>query len=277
MRAQALRVLLSPAVAMAMFLPLTAPAARVTQAAAASLSASGTVAPNLTLAAAVRPGPYFAGEALSVQITIRNLGRQTVTLQQANACRFSAQVLVIGRAVTAPTLPPGPLCTGVPSTVTLLPGVRVSGTVSAVVPALAGPARKTYRISLLANALLRVPGASASAHFSLRSGVVYVPFLAPRVASGAAPNQTLRLQVSRDGQGFVLRVTDGRNKAVTGVSGWYVVHAPDGDLAWGTAGAGRIYCGAGCQTGSQHGTYRLSVVLVRDGYSMATATLTYKA
>lgn len=245
------------------------------QAAAPSLSANGTVAPDLTLSAAVRPGPYFAGEALMVQVTLRNLGRQTVTLQAANACRFSAQVVVVGRPVSAPLLPPAALCTGLPSTVTLLPGVRLSQTVPAVIPTLSGSKKKTYRISLLASALLSVPGAAQSAHFSLRGPTVYVPFVAPRATSGAAPGQSLLVQVGRDIQGFTVKVTDGRHKAVA-AQGWYVVHAPDGDLAWGIAGAGRIYCAAGCQTGTARGVYRLSVLLVRDGYSLASATLTYK-
>jgi hypothetical protein len=261
---------------MALATTVLVPTAAATRAAAPSLSASGTVAPNLTLTATVRPGPYFAGEALAVQVTLRNLGRQTITLQQANACGFAAQVVVVGRTQSAQVLPPGPLCTGLPSTVTLLPGVRVSDTVVAVVPAVSGPARKTYRISLLATALMSVPGASASAHFSLRGAVLTVPFVAPKASTGARPEQTLHLKVARDAQGFTSSVTDGRNKAVTGASGWYVVRAPDGDLAWGIAGPGRTYCGSGCQSGTVHGVYKLTVVMERDGYSLATSVLSYK-
>jgi hypothetical protein len=245
-----------------------------------SLNASGMVAASLAFSTQVRPGPYFANEALLVHITLRNTGRKALTIQQPEECPFAAQAVVLGQkhAPTAPALPPADLCAslGGTSTQSVPPGGQLTGTAITAIPLLTGKAGQKFTVQLRARAVLTVAGMPKATNPTLLSGHVTVTAVSTKSAGGGVPQQTLRIYLAKDAQGFTVRVGDGNNRPVADAQGWYVIHAPDGNLSWGQTAAGQTYCGPDCRVGAKKGAYTLTVTMVRDGFSLATATLTYK-
>ena len=269
------------AVGVVLLLLLALPAAHAAKKATPpSLNASGKVTGGLAFSTQVRSGPYFANEALLVRITIRNTGKKALTIQQPEECPFVAPVVVLGlkRPPAAPALPPADLCAGLGSisSQTLPPGGQISGTAITTIPLLTGKKGQKFTVQIRAKALLTVTGMPKATNPALMSGHVIIPAVPAKSAGGGVPQQTLRIFLAKDAQGFTVRVGDGNNRPVANAQGWYIIHGPDGDLSWGQTAAGQTYCGPDCIVGTKKGTYVLTVTMVRDGFSLATASLTYK-
>ena len=242
-----------------------------------SLNASGTFLKNVAISAQVRPGPYFANEALVVQVTVRNIAKKgTIGLSQSGSCLFTAQIVAPKGAPHAPALPPAPLCIAFSGQRTIPAGGSFTGKAMTAIPLFTGKKGAHVQVRLQVTAqLASVVGRKITINPSVTSGLVSVPVVAIKGGSAATPQQTLKISLSRDAQSFTVRAGDGRGKPVSGVVGWYVVHAPKGNLAWGEITPGRVACGYGCSMGAGKGAYTLNVVMVRDGSSLATAALKY--
>lgn len=262
--------------ALVLALAILAPVGHSAGAASPGLGAGARVASGLTMTAQTRPGPYFAGEAIAIAISLQNSGTSTVSIQQVGACRFAAQINLLGQPIHGTLLPPSPLCSGPGlGTIALAPGARMGGTAMAVVPVKSGAPGTSYSVQLRITTQVVIGSGTGVTTLSLLGRPAPVTAVGPAEASGALPAQTLRATAARDADGFTIAVHDALNRPVTGVAGWYVVQAPDGPLAWSATGVGRVLCGAGCAGGAAHGTYRFSVTLVRDGYTVATASTAY--
>jgi len=249
-----------------------------TRAASPSLNVAGNLAKGLTLTATVRSGPYFANEAMIVQVRVKNSTSRTITVQTPTSCIFSAQVDVVSKPVaTGVQLPPASLCSNLPTSHTIAAGGAFSASTAAVIPQITGKTGQQFKARLHIYAHVTWIGGPKIANPNVLGGVVSIPVAALHSTGGGTPQQTLRISVTRAADSFTVHVGDGRGRPVTGAIGWYVVHAPDGDLAWGETSAGTIYCASGCASGTGKGVYSFTVMMMRDGYSLGALTVRYAA